>query len=379
MPDHPLTAFGGGGVIVEAEGPLGDPNGGDDIVGWNNVASLGTGRNKLSAATDDNGLIYAIGGASSSNSQSDVVEQYDPATDTWSQVSSLGIGRRGLGVTKDNNGLIYAIGGESSSNLQSDVVERYDPANDTWTTISSLPTARAFLSAATDGDGDVYAIAGDTGPTSESKIVDKYDVSVGSWSSVAQTNNGNRFHGSTSDSNGNLYMIGGDNQKDSVEKYDPANDTWTLVASLPTGQQNVAAVNTKGFIYAVGGDYPKGADKVDRYDPANDSWISETSLNTGRGDLAASVDNDGFIYAIGGRSSNNTYETLVSRSSFNKIFVDIYSATGDTLFDVDSSNAVIKNKTTSRSVTGESLIARDGETIAAFTTDNARYYRTEET
>ena len=104
MPDHPLTSVGGGGVIVEAEGPLGVRE------GWSTVESLSTARQYLAAA-EAGGLVYAFGGSDGSNSLASV-EEDDPDTDTWSTVASLSTARRRLAAA-EAGGLVYAIGGHA--------------------------------------------------------------------------------------------------------------------------------------------------------------------------------------------------------------------------------------------------------------------------
>ena len=43
------------------------------------------------------------------------------------------------------NGILYVVGGFNSSGLPSNVVEAYNPATDTWTTVAPMPTARGYL------------------------------------------------------------------------------------------------------------------------------------------------------------------------------------------------------------------------------------------
>ena len=167
MPDHPLTSVGGGRVIVEAEGPAGEPEGAEE------VASLGTGRNDLASASDANGLVYAIGGEVDGFDPTSVVEQYDPSTDTWTTVASLGTARRHLAGASDADGLVYAIGGNSSENDYEPLVEQYDPSTDTWTTAVSLGTGREFLAAASDADGLVYAIGGESSENDYEPLVEQ--------------------------------------------------------------------------------------------------------------------------------------------------------------------------------------------------------------
>jgi hypothetical protein len=84
------------------------------------------------------------------------------------------------------------------------------------------------------------------------------------------------------------------------------------------------------------------------------------------------------VYAIGGDDSGGTTLSSVEELAF-KSFADVYSATGDTLLGIDDPNGTLLNRTTGREVTGGDLIARNSETIAAFTDKQARVYRTEET
>jgi len=118
---------------------------------------------------------------------------------------------------------------------------------------------------------------------------------------------------------------------------------------------------------------------VEQYDSSTDTWTTVASLGTGRRRLAAASDSNGLVYAIGGTSSSSSVESVVEQSDFNPSLPDAYTASGDTLFDVDDPNAKLENRTTGIRVTGESLIARDGETIAWFSERQSRLYRTEET
>lgn len=61
---------------------------------------------------------------------------------------------------------------------------------------------------------------------------------------------------------------------DCVEKYDPTNNTWTMVANMscPRGGVGVAALG--GKLYAVGGhDGASYLSSVEEYDPGTDRYI----------------------------------------------------------------------------------------------------------
>ena len=152
---------------------------------------------------------------------------------------------------------------------------------------------------------------------------------------------------------------------------------WSTVASLSTAREFFAAAEADGLVYAIGGfDGSNILTSVEEYDPETDTWSTVASLSTARRQFAA-AEADGLVYAIGGDDGNSTL-TSVEELTFQS-FADVYSATGDTLFGIDDPNGTLLNRTTGREVTGGTQLARDGETIAAFTETNARIYRTEET
>src|SRR5262249_8146827 len=89
-----------------------------------------------------------------------------------------------------------------------------------------------------------------------------------------------------------------------VEAYDPATDTWTAKAPMPTARDYLAVGVANGIIYAVGGYRLIGGgetatDTVEDYDPASNTWTGKPGMPTPRGMLGVGVVN-GILYAIGG-------------------------------------------------------------------------------
>jgi len=369
-----MQAVGGGGIIVEAEGPLGTPK------GLSTVASLSTARPQHAAA-EANGLVYAIGGEDSGGNRLASVEEYDPSTDTWSTVASLSTARF-LHAAAEANGLVYAIGGRDSGGNELASVEEYDPSTDTWSTVASLSTAR-YRHAAAEANGLVYAIGGEDSGSNILASVEEYDPSTDTWSTVASLSTARNQH-AAAEANGLVYAIGGEdselNRLASVEEYDPSTDTWSTVASLSTARDQYAAAEANGLVYAIGGRDSGFSElaSVEEYDPSTDTWSTVASLSTAR-DQHAAAEANGLVYAIGGRDSGFSELASVEELAFEDIREDVYSATGDTLFGIDDPNGRLLNRTTGREVTNGTQLARNGETIAAFTDKQARVYRTEET
>lgn len=127
-----------------------------------------------------NGKIYLIGGwvrpGSPPGEPTTLNEEYDPQTDTWTTKASMPTARNGLAVAVVNN-RIYAIGGATDWNPWTNnlnVVEEYDPATDTWRTVQPMLTSRSLLSAAAVGN-KVYAIGG-WGSTGNLSVTEEFSI-----------------------------------------------------------------------------------------------------------------------------------------------------------------------------------------------------------
>jgi len=84
------------------------------------------------------------------------------------------------------------------------------------------------------------------------------------------------------------------------EEYDPATDTWTFKASMPTPSSLFAIAVYGGKIYIMG----SGKNQV--YDPANDTWENKTPMPTARMGRANVV--NGKIYLMGGYPNTTLIE-----------------------------------------------------------------------
>jgi hypothetical protein len=111
---------------------------------------------------------------------------------------------------------------------------------------------------------------------------------------------------STSVVDGKIYAIGGVPYNggaafSTVEVYDPATDTWTTKAPMPTARAIfLSSCEVNGIIYVIGGiNGERAFSTVEAYDPATDTWTEKTSMPEVRGMFATSVVG-GKIYAIGG-------------------------------------------------------------------------------
>jgi len=136
---------------------------------------------------------------------------YDPATNTWESRNAMSVPRNHAfsGVV---NGKIYVIGGRTGhafilSATNTDVVEEYNPASNMWSIPKErMPTARSGGASGTDGRR-IYVAGGEVTTTElvgAFRAVEAYDPATNSWMTlpslpmprhgVAGAVLGNRFH-----------------------------------------------------------------------------------------------------------------------------------------------------------------------------------------
>ena len=157
------------------------------------------------------------------------------------------------------NDKLYMVGGKTSDGHTLDAFE-YDPFRDSWTLIAPLPFDNAVENAAAASYGGKLYVFG------------------GSTSAFSGAQNHAAF-------------------------YNPVDDSWTTVSSMPTPRGGVTAQTLNGLIYVMGGMDDSGAslDTVEIYDPETDTWSTGPSLQTRRDNPGSAV-LDGKIYVVGGRT-----------------------------------------------------------------------------
>ena len=186
-------------------------------------------------------------------------------------------------------------------------------AEDTWTTKADMPTAR-WAHSTSVVNGKIYAIGGLLGTTvfdPDIPTVEEYDPATNTWTKKADMPTP-RSALDTSVVDGKIYAIGGGGNGDvlsTVEEYDPRTDTWTKKADMPTARWCLATSAVNGKIYAIGGGNLPVLSTVEEYDPETDMWTKKANMPTPRRALGTSVVN-GKIYAIGGTENIGPLSTV---------------------------------------------------------------------
>jgi N-acetylneuraminic acid mutarotase len=115
---------------------------------------------------------------------------------------------------------------------------------------------------------------------------------------------------------GQFYLVGGQltggtKATAANESYDPATDTWTSRAPMPTARYGNAAAVYANKLYVFGGANTSGTLKtVESYNPGTNTWSTETPMPTALKYLAAAELN-GILYVVGGTNTGNVQQSAL--------------------------------------------------------------------
>jgi N-acetylneuraminic acid mutarotase len=276
---------------------------------WSDKLAAPTPREYAASAVLD-GKVYVMGGLlTTSDMVTNLVEVYDPVSNTWSAATPMPTARMGL-VAAVMNGKIYAIGGKnelSPDGLHTveEFVPGLVPGTGLWTTRNPMHTPRYFAAAALLG-GEVHVTGGGFGVTLLNSM-EAYNPLTNQWRNRAAMPTA-RSQLTMAEANGRLYAVGGygglvSQWLGAVEEYNPLTDLWANRAPLPTGRANLALVQINGKLLAAGGENMAPANALDvlqDYDPATNAWLTKTPSLTGFTRATASVVN-GKMLVFGNR------------------------------------------------------------------------------
>jgi hypothetical protein len=291
---------------------------------WVARAPIPTPRGRLGVGVV-NGILYAVGGSIVHTGVGgyaellSTVEAYSPSTNSWSSKAPLPTPRSGVAVGVVD-GILYALGGSSSQTKPTlDTMDAYDPVRNAWTARAPMPTPRSGFALGVTR-GTLYAVGGwatNNGPTG---LVEAYDPITNKWTIKAPLPSP-RVALSVGVVNGILYAVGGaccspghgSRIFGTVEAYDPATNTWTTKAPMPTPRYYLAVAVVNLTLNAVGGHkgsggnapttnetaYATTAGVVEAYDPSRNVWTAKAPL-PGNTNFVSLGSVNGILYAVGG-------------------------------------------------------------------------------
>ncbi|NXW29944.1 NS1BP protein, partial [Phaetusa simplex] len=287
-------------------------------------------------------------------------------------MSPMQYARSGLGTAELNGKLIAAGGYNREECLRT--VECYDPQKDTWTFIAPMRTPRARFQMAVLM-GQLYVVGGSNGHSDDLSCGEMYEPEIDDWTPVPELRT-NRCNAGVCALNGKLYIVGGSdpygqkglkncdvtsvlgcnsrrlvagrhqsavcelggylyiiggaeswNCLNSVERYNPENNTWTLIAPMNVARRGAGVAVRDGKLFVGGGfDGSHAVSCVEMYDPARNEWKMMGSMTTPRSNAGiTTVANT--IYAVGGFDGNeflNTVEVYNPESNEWSPYTKIY-------------------------------------------------------
>ncbi len=303
-----------------------------------------TTRRALGVAANLDGEIYAVGGYDGQGSFLNVLEKYSPETDTWSTKSPLPDARIAMGFTfSSTNNKFYVAGGYNQGFF--DNLYEYDPSMNSWANKASMPTSRISLGLV-ETNGKIYAIGGLLADNTCVDTVEEYTPATNSWTTKTPMPTPRCGVGVVS-VNGKIYAIGGHldisqnhNESSAVEEFNPITNTWTEKTPLTIARSYPAvSVNSLGNIYAIGGNIKDPAevpviltDTVEEYNPINNSWSTMTSFPISTFQFGAALGINNKVYVMGGQTMdaeavNTVYEGFIPDSPSITLNVPLFKQT----------------------------------------------------
>ncbi|MDI3286302.1 kelch repeat-containing protein, partial [Polyangium sp. 15x6] len=277
-------------------------------------------RGQVAHFVADKGLVVLGGYAGSGGTDTGLqtAERLDPATGTWSPLSMAPRAiSSGLSLTLPD-GRIFVVDGDGTST--------YDPATDTWASGSAFPMNWEYTG--TLGllpDGDVIL----AGPVQGEDVTNKsirYDPATNTVVSSPKLKEFRSGHTGTALPDGRFLVTGGwqwGSDEDggeihvtltSAEIFDPATDTWTLVAPMATSRKgHAAALLPSGKVLVTGGvlEGQGVITSAEIYDPATDTWATVAPLNEARWYHVMTALPSGRVMVSGGRTGGLNYLSSV--------------------------------------------------------------------
>ncbi|XP_055909484.1 kelch-like protein 5 [Eupeodes corollae] len=222
-----------------------------------------------------NEQIIFVGGKANANgilSSSSSVECLNIGTMEWSELPSMQQSRHQCAVV-ELNGEMYAIGGYSTHNMLN-TVEKYDFSTGEWQYVAPL-VHYIRIAEAQVLNGRIYVL------DVASRVMQCYNPTTNKWSLTSVKTEASKYYG-TAAGCGYLYTVGGfiDNDlTNTVERYDPINDTWSFMAPLEKPRCGIKCVFLNNRIIACAGRENEGFScRVEEYNPRTNKWTELVPL-----------------------------------------------------------------------------------------------------
>ncbi len=289
---------------------------------WTQIADFGGAGRWNAVAFSIDGKGYVGTGASTVDSYSNDLWEYDPNTNAWTQKADLHDGRRfAVGFSIGSKGYI-GTGQISSYDFLNDFWE-YDPVLNLWMQKADFPGGKRFAAVGFSIGSKGYLGTGDNG--TPKKDFWEYDPLSDTWSQIADYA-GNRY-GAVSFNIGSKGYVGtgSDAQMpyNDFWEYNSSTNLWTQKASFGGDPREAAigfSIGAQGYI-GLGDDFylPYKYDFWE-YNSLTDVWTQKANYGGWKTD-----------YAIGFSINTQGYVGLGDDSTLSSLRKDFWQYTPDTI------------------------------------------------
>jgi hypothetical protein len=200
-----------------------------------------------------NNILYVIGGKQNGG-QLQVVESYDPTSNTWDTHHMPMPTARDSIKAVVKNGIIYVIGGFNNGSGRLTTVESYDPSTDTWTEDEPLLIGKSSMAAGLLGSTIVAASGLSDSGASGNNEGNKAPTSS-PWTSLA-SDHAPRWDVCSASILGQLYSASGRNNTKSlktVESFSLSENKWIAVAPIPLATNTAGEAAVNNLLFCFGG------------------------------------------------------------------------------------------------------------------------------
>jgi N-acetylneuraminic acid mutarotase len=144
-------------------------------------------------AVNLNDGVYVIGGFTSDDKNSAIVEMYNATSDPWrTDIAPLPVPLLHASSVSFQN-KIYVVGGYMGNSTPSDRLYIYDPTTNIWTQSNSMPTPRGSPNA-NIVNGMLYVVGGDMNDRSLN-VVESYNLVANRWTTHTPMPTSRSFRG----------------------------------------------------------------------------------------------------------------------------------------------------------------------------------------
>jgi non-specific serine/threonine protein kinase len=330
---------------------------------WSRLPGLPRARHGVAVAAVGD-AVYAIGGATAaghlgSTKEAEVLDlsgkpaaaQGTPNLE-WEALAAAP-SRREYAASTEFGGRLWLFGGIGGDGGAGTETAAYDRAINTWTPGPELPKP-LHHAAAVNWHGDAVLIGGflPGAELTSGQSGRVYMMRGDSWEELPPLNHP-RGAAAAAVVGGKIVVVGGQADQKLVRETEVFDGKrWTDVAEMPTPREHLGAASDGRYLYAVGGrelSADKNVPALERYDPADDSWTELDDMPENVGSVGAAYV-DGLVIAVGGESVTEPFDTVQAFDVRSKRWSELpalpaprhgvaVAALGDSLFAIGGAAA----------------------------------------